>query len=81
MAWQETPENEATKQALFGWSALVLVPGLLFVFGLIWLVMPPYQPPPQSWANGTYTNPCCAPLLLKDGVLSSGGTTALRGFG
>lgn len=73
MAWSETPENEASKQALVHASLLVLGPGLLFVLGLIWLVMLPYQLPPQDWADGTYVNACCAPLVLQNGTASAGG--------
>jgi len=52
---------------------LVIVPGLLFVLGLIWLVTPPYRPPPQDWADGTYANACCAPLVLRNGTASARG--------
>jgi len=51
---------------------MVLVPGMIFVFGLIYLVSPRYAPPSQAWANGVYRNSCCAPLTLRDGVISAG---------
>ncbi len=75
MRYPNTPEEEATFLAMWQGILLVIVPGLLFVFGLIWLVTPPYKPPPQSWANGTYVNACCAPLVLRDGGLTSGNET------
>ena len=53
----------------------MLIPGALFVFGLIYIVSPSHFPPPQSWANGTYVNPCCEPLVLRDGTLKYGDTT------
>ncbi len=65
-------DDDALRASLMGWSSLVLIPGLLFVFGLIYLVIPPHAPVPQSWANGTYVHPCCAPLVLLDGSLRSG---------
>jgi hypothetical protein len=76
MGWTNTPEDEATRVALMRGLALVLVPGLIFVGGLIWLVSPRYVPPSQAWANGTYVNPCCDPLILRDGSLSSGSAVA-----
>ena len=46
----------------------------LAVMGLIvatlWLTRA--QPPPLGVVNGTYTSACCAPVQLKDGVLTSG---------
>lgn len=30
-----------------------------------------HTPPSQSWANGTYVNPCCKPLVLRDGTLTT----------
>jgi hypothetical protein len=46
----------------------------LAVMGLIvaalWLTRA--QPPPLGAVNGTYTSACCAPVQLKDGVLTSG---------
>src|SRR4051794_34238999 len=45
----------------------------LAVMGLIvaalWLTRP--QPPSLAAVNGTYTSACCAPVQLKDGVLTS----------
>ncbi|GEM_PF-1642207 len=67
MRRHETPENEATRQAMVANGGMVLVPGLLFAFGAIWLAMPRYKPPPRNWADGTYVNICCAPLVLRDG--------------
>lgn len=47
----------------------------LGIMGLIvaalWLARA--QPPPLGAVNGTYTSACCAPVQLKDGVLTSGG--------
>jgi hypothetical protein len=76
MLWENTPEDEATRVALWRALALVLIPGGLFVFGLIYLVSPRYQPPSQSWANGTYINPCCAPLVLHNGTITTGSAVA-----
>ncbi|MEG3152054.1 hypothetical protein U1769_19365 [Sphingomonas sp. ZT3P38] len=70
-------EDDALRASLMKWASLVLIPGLLFVFGLIYLVMPSYAPPPQSWADGTYTHPCCAPVVLRNGTLTTG-TKATR---
>jgi len=39
------------------------------------VIWPP-KPPPQSWANGVYYNECCAPLTLRDGVISTEGRSA-----
>lgn len=76
MHWKNTPEDDATHAALAQALALVLIPGLIFVVGLIYLVSPRYVPTPQSWANGTYKNACCAPLILRDGLISTGSDTA-----
>lgn len=65
-------DDDALRASLMRRSSLVLIPGSLFVFGLIYLVMPPHVPPPQSWANGAYIHPCCAPLVLRDGTLTTG---------
>ena len=45
------------------------IPAFLLVgaMALIWLTRTP-TPPIQS-VNGTYRNACCAPAMLKDGVL------------
>lgn len=72
MPWPETPEEEATFFALWRGILLVLVPGLLFVLGLIWLVTPPYKLPSRDWADGTYLNACCAPLVLRGGGATAG---------
>ncbi|WEJ98483.1 MAG: hypothetical protein P0Y59_16220 [Candidatus Sphingomonas phytovorans] len=76
MAWKNTAEDEATYFALGRAIALVVVPGMILVFGLIYLVSPRRPPPSLSWPNGTYLNPCCAPLTLKDGTISTGLDTA-----
>lgn len=52
-------------------TAVFMVANLLLI-GSCSLLFPP-EPPEQSWANGTYQNTCCAPLLLQDGFLSSEG--------
>lgn len=56
--------------------ALVLLPGAVFVFGLIYLVAPERVPPSQTWADGTYYNPCCSLLTLRNGVIAAGDDTA-----
>jgi hypothetical protein len=61
--------DEAMRASLMGWSSLVLIPGMIFVFGLIYAVSPRHVPVSQSWANGSYINACCAPLILHDGKL------------
>ena len=61
--------DEAMRSSLMGWSSLVLLPGFLFVFGLIYIFSPRHIPPTQAWANGIYKNACCGPLVLLDGVL------------
>ena len=76
MRWRNTPEDEATRVALMRSLALVLVPGMIFVLGLIWLVSPRSLPPSQAWANGTYVNPCCDPLILRDGRFATGSAVA-----
>lgn len=63
--------DEAMRASLMGWSSLVLIPGMIFVFGLIYAVSPRHVPVSQSWANGTYINACCAPLILHDGKLTT----------
>lgn len=73
MRWPDTPEEEATFLAMWQGILLVIVPGLLFVFSLIWLVTPSYKPPPQDWADGTYANACCSPLVLRNGMARAGG--------
>ena len=55
-------------------TALLMVAGLL-VIGSCSLLFPP-KPIEQSWANGTYRNACCAPLVLLNGVLSSEGRSS-----
>lgn len=52
--------------------ALVFIPAGIFIFGLIYLVSPRREPPSQAWANGTYVNACCAPVVLRDGLLVAG---------
>jgi len=74
--WKNTPEDDATRAALGRALGLVIIPGVIFVFGLIYLASPRYSPPPQSWANGTYVNACCAPLVLRDGLISTGSDSA-----
>ena len=76
MLLNETPQNKATLMALYRALALVLLPGAIFVLGLIYFVTPKRVPPPQTWADGTYTNPCCAPLTLRNGVISTGEDSA-----
>ncbi|MES1975490.1 MAG: hypothetical protein V4472_23785 [Pseudomonadota bacterium] len=76
MRYKMTPEDEATKAALGQALALVLIPGMIFVFALIYCVSPPYSPPSPAWANGIYRNPCCAPLVLRDGLISTGADSA-----
>jgi hypothetical protein len=63
--------DEAMRSSLMGWSSLILIPGMLFVFGLIYAVSPRHILPSQSWANGTYINACCAPLLLRNGKVTT----------
>lgn len=49
-----------------------MVPPLAVVSLLVaalWLTQS--QPPARGTVNGTYTNACCAPVQLKDGVLTS----------
>ena len=29
-------------------------------------------PPPRDWANGIYANPCCANIVMQDGLLKAG---------
>ena len=65
------PWDEATHAAMQKALALVLIPGAIFVFGLIYLVSPRRVPPSQSWANGTYINACCAPVTLHNGTITT----------
>jgi hypothetical protein len=53
---------------------LIMLP-LVLILVLIQFLAPKDVPRPD-WANGVYENPCCAPLVLKDGVARSGGRTA-----
>ncbi|SFJ31911.1 hypothetical protein SAMN03159338_1388 [Sphingomonas sp. NFR04] len=73
MAFRSTPEDEAIFYAFGAGIMPVLIPGMLLVFGIIYLAMPRSVPPPQSWADGTYVNVCCAPLVLRNGVLETQG--------
>ncbi len=52
----------------------MLIPGLILVFGLIYLVSPRIRAdaPQILGANGTYKNACCAPLILRNGLMSTG---------
>jgi hypothetical protein len=68
-------DDDALRASLIGWSSLVIIPGLLLVFGTIYLAMPRYVPPLQSWANGKYIHSCCAPIVLRDGTLTTGTKT------
>ena len=52
--------------------ALVFIPAGLIIFGLIYIVSPRREPTSQAWANGTYVNDCCPPVVLKNGLLVSG---------
>ena len=49
----------------FGVGALII----LAVVGVAWLKIffVPVKPLPVQIGNGTYTNPCCAPLTLQNG--------------
>ena len=72
MPWQNSPEDEATRQAMGKALALVFIPAGIIIFGLIYIVSPRREPTSQAWANGTYINACCSPITLKNGVLTSG---------
>lgn len=72
----QTPEEAATIAALWRAILLVLAPGLVLALALIWLVRPPYKPPLQNWADGTYVNACCGPLILRGGRATAGGNAA-----
>jgi hypothetical protein len=67
----ERSADEAMRASMTRALVLVLLPGMLFVLGLIYVLSPRHVPPTQSWANGTYTNPCCEPLTLHDGTLKA----------
>lgn len=71
MASSGRAADEAMRSSLVGWSSLILIPGMLFVFGLIYAVSPRQILPSQSWANGTYINACCARLLLRNGKITT----------
>jgi len=43
--------------------------------GVTHVIFWPSPPPPQSWADGTYDNPCCAPLILHGGIITAEGRT------
>ena len=73
MVFRNTPEDEALFNAFGAGIMPVLLPGMLLVFGIIYWAMPRRVPPSQSWANGTYVNACCAPLVLRNGVLETQG--------
>jgi hypothetical protein len=75
MVFRNTPEDEALFNAFGAGIMPVLLPGMLLVFGIIYLAMPRSVPPSQSWADGTYVNACCAPLVLRNGVLETRGRT------
>ena len=72
MRWENTPEDEATRQAMMKALAMVFVPAAIAIFALLYVVVPRRPPTSQAWANGTYINPCCPPILLRDGLLASG---------
>lgn len=55
-------------------TVVLMLAGLLVVGAFTWLF--PVRPIEQSWANGTYHNACCAPLILRDGVVSSEGRSS-----
>lgn len=71
MRWENTPEDEATRQAMMKALALVFVPAAIAIFALLYVVVPRRPPTSQAWANGTYINPCCPPIVLRDGLLAS----------
>lgn len=75
MAFRSTSEDEALFYAFGAGIMPVLIPGMLLVFGIIYLAMPRSVSPLQSWADGTYVNACCAPLILRNGVLETQGRT------
>ncbi|MBN8808325.1 MAG: hypothetical protein J0I47_08840 [Sphingomonas sp.] len=76
MAMPARGADEELLASLARWSSLVLIPGMLFVFGLIYAVSPRHIPPTAEWADGTYTNACCGPLVLKNGIIKAGGRLA-----
>ncbi|BCA59303.1 hypothetical protein [Sphingomonas sp. HMP6] len=76
MRWKNTPEDEATRQAMGKALALVFIPAGLIIFGLIYIVSPRREPTSQAWANGTYVNACCPPVVLQNGLLVSGNNKA-----
>ena len=56
--------------------ALWLAPAFgLILIGVLFF-QPKLKPPPISFANGTYRNPCCQPLILANGLISSGDKSA-----
>ena len=75
MVFRNTPEDRALFNAFGAGIMPVLLPGMLLVFGIIYVAMPRRVPPSQSWADGTYVNACCAPLILRNGILETQGRT------
>jgi hypothetical protein len=61
-------QEQATNFALWRGIALVIVPGLIFVVGLIALVMP--SRPPVSILNGCYRVNSSPRIRISSGVLS-----------
>jgi hypothetical protein len=61
-------QERATHVALWGGIAFVIVPGLIFVVGLIALVMP--APPPISVLNGCYGLPKSPLIRVGPGLIT-----------
>jgi len=50
----------------------VALAGIIGVLLIACFLLTRPGPPPKAWANGVYANPCCANIILKDGLLSAG---------
>jgi hypothetical protein len=48
----------------------ILFASMILIVGLFWFTRQP--PPPVATVNGRYSNPCCQPILIKDGLFVVG---------
>lgn len=56
---------------ILGLTALLGLAGILALVSCS--LISPSEPPSQIWADGTYYNACCPPLILKHGLISTEG--------
>jgi len=50
----------------------IALAGIVGVILVACFVLTRPGPPPKAWANGIYANPCCANIVIEDGLVTVG---------